>query len=46
LSITDKNQPNKKAPTARVGFAEGAVLPFNPPGGIRNNLDSIADARG
>lgn len=24
---------NKKAPTARVGIAVGAILPFNPPEG-------------
>lgn len=35
----------KKAPTARVGIAEGAILPFNPPGGMRNDLDYIADVR-
>jgi hypothetical protein len=36
---------NKKAPTARVGIADDAILPFNPPVGMRNYLDKIADVR-
>ena len=36
---------HKKAPSARVGIAGGAVLPFNPPWGMRNYLEGIADVR-
>ncbi len=39
-------KPTKKAPTARVGIAVGAILPFNPPEGQARYLEHIADSAG
>jgi len=45
LFICHDKSPNKKAFTARVGIAVNAILPFNPPVGMRNILDQIAEVR-